>query len=246
MEFNGRVALVTGATSGIGRMVAVKLAHEGAHVLVSGRSVARGQRVVEFIRTNRGRADLLTAKLGTEEFARSLAHRAEAVSNGGVDILINCAGVGVVASTAETTTEMFDSIFDINVRTTFFLVAELAPRMAARGRGAVVNVSTMSAGLGIPDSAAYGASKAAVGLLTKAWASEFGPRGVRVNAVAPGHTATRGTERMKGLDGLASKTPVGRPATPDEVADAIVYLAGDRASYVQGAILPVDGGRSAL
>lgn len=145
------------------------------------------------------------------------------------------------------TEETFDGVFALNVKAPFFLVAELAPRMANRGRGAIVNVSTMVADYGAAGMSLYGASKAALSLLTKAWAAEYGPSGVRVNTVTPGPTRTEGTEGMgEALEQLASQAPAGRPATPDEIAEAIVFLATDRASFIHGANLAVDGGRTAI
>jgi NAD(P)-dependent dehydrogenase (short-subunit alcohol dehydrogenase family) len=134
----------------------------------------------------------------------------------------------------------------VNVRAPLFLVAELAPAMAARGHGAIVNVLSMVARFGMPGFALYGSTKAALMSLTQAWAAEFGPRGVRVNAVSPGPTRTEGTERFgPGLDRMATAAPAGRPAAPEEIAAAITYLAGREASFVQGAVLDVDGGRHA-
>jgi NAD(P)-dependent dehydrogenase (short-subunit alcohol dehydrogenase family) len=119
--------------------------------------------------------------------------------------------------------------------------------MAARGRGAIVNVTTMVAEFGQAEMALYGSSKAALVLLTKSWAAEYGPSGVRVNAVSPGPTRTEGTAAMgEGLDQLAALAPAGRPGTPEEIANAVVYLAGNEASFVHGAVLPVDGGRIAV
>jgi NAD(P)-dependent dehydrogenase (short-subunit alcohol dehydrogenase family) len=135
----------------------------------------------------------------------------------------------------------------VNVKVPFFLVAELAPAMAARGKGSIINVTTMVAQFGQPGMALYGSSKAALVLLTKAWAAEYGPSGVRVNAVSPGPTRTEGTAPMgQALDQLAATTPHGKPGLPDDIAAAITYLATDDAAYVHGAILPVDGGRTAV
>ena len=135
----------------------------------------------------------------------------------------------------------------MNVKVPFFLVAELAPAMAARGKGSIINVTTMVAQFGQPGMALYGSSKAALVLLTKAWAAEYGPSGVRVNAVSPGPTRTEGTAPMgEALDQLAAATPHGKPGTPDDIAAAITYLTTDDAAYVHGAILPVDGGRTAV
>ena len=133
------------------------------------------------------------------------------------------------------------------VKVPFFLVAELAPKMAERGHGAIVNVSTMVAEFGMAQMALYGSSKAALVLLTKSWAAEYGPSGVRVNAVSPGPTRTEGAAGMgEALDQLAAAAPAGRVGRPEEIASAIVYLASDEASFVQGVLLPVDGGRVAV
>ena len=246
MELTGKIALVTGSTSGIGRATAQALASRGAHVLVSGRNQERGAQVVAAIRGEGGKADFLPADLRDADSARDLAERA--VRTGGrVDILVNNAGIGAFGPTETTTEADFDAMYATNVKVPFFLVAALAPAMAERGEGAIVNLTTMVAGFGQAGAALYGSSKAAVSLLTKAWAAEFGPRGVRVNAVAPGPTRTEGTMPMgNGLDQLASGAPAARVAVPQEIAQAIAYLAGDGASFVQGAVLPVDGGRSAV
>ena len=145
------------------------------------------------------------------------------------------------------TEEAVEAVYSVNVKAPYFLVAELAPLMAQRGKGAIVNVSTMVAAFGVSGMSLYGSSKAAVNLLTKAWAAEYGPRGVRVNAVSPGPTRTEGTEAMgEALDQLAAQAPARRPATADEIAEAIVFLATDRSSFIQGANLAVDGGRTAV
>jgi NAD(P)-dependent dehydrogenase (short-subunit alcohol dehydrogenase family) len=133
------------------------------------------------------------------------------------------------------------------VKAPYFLVAELAPLMAKRGKGAIVNLSTMAADYGEPGMSLYGSSKAAINLLTKVWTAEYGPSGVRVNAVSPGPTRTEGTDAMgEGLVQLAAQGPAGRPATADEIAEAIVFLATDRSSFIYGAKLAVDGGRTAI
>ncbi|WP_250003100.1 SDR family oxidoreductase [Actinoplanes sp. M2I2] len=242
-EMSATTTLVTGATSGIGRATAIRLAELGSHVVLSGRDRERGEAAVAQIRDAGGRADFLVADLRDENGARRLAR--EAIRLGGkVDILVNNAGVYPFAATHEVTGEQYDAVYDINVRVPFFLVAELAPAMAERGDGAIVNVSTMVAGFGMPGAALYGSSKAAVVLLTKAWAAEYGPAGVRVNAVSPGPTLTEGAVGFAGS--LAGTLPAGRAADPREIADAIAFLISDRASFVHGAVLPVDGGRLAV
>ncbi|GAB2571562.1 SDR family NAD(P)-dependent oxidoreductase [Microlunatus antarcticus] len=246
-ELHGRTALVTGATSGIGRAVALALASQGAHVVVSGRDAARGDATVAEIRAAGGTADFAAADLADAGTARELAARATELGGGHVDILVNNAGVFPFGPTAGTTPADVDRVLAINVTAPYFLVAALAPAMAARGQGAVVNVTTMVAEFGAAGMGLYGASKAALVLLTKSWAAEYGPAGVRVNAVSPGPTRTEGTAAMgEALDQLAAAGPAGRPGLPEEVAEAVVFLAGDGAGFVHGAVLPVDGGRIAV
>jgi NAD(P)-dependent dehydrogenase (short-subunit alcohol dehydrogenase family) len=246
-DLSGRTALVTGGNSGIGRAVALDLAAHGAHVVLSGRDLARGEEVVATIRAAGGKADFVATSLSDESSARKLARTAVELGGGHVDVLVNNAGVFPFGPTDQATEADFDSVFAVNVKVPYFLVAELAPAMAARGKGAIINVTTMVAEFGQSGMSLYGSSKAAVALLTKAWAAEFGPSGVRVNAVSPGPTRTEGTAPMgEALDQLAATTPHGRPGLPEEIAPAVTYLAGDDASFVHGAILPVDGGRIAV
>jgi NAD(P)-dependent dehydrogenase (short-subunit alcohol dehydrogenase family) len=242
----GSIALVTGATSGIGKATALALAGRGARVLVSGRDAERGQAVVAAIRANGGEADFLEGDLEDADATRNLARRAVEIA-GHVDILVNNAGVFSFGSTAEMPLDTFHDVYATNVRAPFILVAELAPKMAEIGKGAIINVSSMVGDFGLAGLALYGSSKAALNLLTKAWAAEFGPNGVRVNAVSPGPTRTEGTAGQEdALVQFAAMAPAGHPATPEEIADAIVYLASDNASYVHGVVLPVDGGRAAV
>ena len=247
MTKNGLTALITGGTSGIGRAAANKLAQLGVRVLVVGRNQQRGDKTVAEIRAAGGKADFISSDLRDTSSAREVARKAVELGNGHVDILINNAGIFPFGPTDETTEEQFDTVYSLNVKVPYFLVAELAPLMAKRGKGAIVNVSTMAADFGMSGMSLYGSSKAAINLLTKAWAAEYGPRGVRVNAVSPGPTRTEGTDVMgEGLEQLAAQAPAGRPGTPDEIAEAIVFLATDPSSFIQGAKLAVDGGRSAI
>lgn len=240
-------ALVTGGTSGIGRAVANKLAQLGIHVLLVGRNAERGKKAVEQICAAGGKADFISSYLRDAATAREVAKKAVELGNGHVDILINNAGVFPFGPTHEMTEEIFDDVYSLNVKAPYFLVAELAPLMATRNKGAIVNVSTMAADYGAPGMSLYGSSKAAINLLTKAWAAEYGPKGVRVNAVSPGPTRTEGTDAMgEGLEQLATQAPAGRPAAADEIAEAIVFLATDRSSFIYGAKLAVEGGRTAV
>jgi NAD(P)-dependent dehydrogenase (short-subunit alcohol dehydrogenase family) len=245
-KLSGRTALITGATSGIGRATAVSLGALGAHVLVGGRDEARGADVVTTIRTAGGTADFIRGDLHDAASARTFAARAIELGGGHVDILVNSAGIFPFGPTAGADEHDIDAVYAVNVKVPFVLVGELAPAMAERGTGAIVNVLTMVADFGVPGMALYGSSKAALTLLTKAWAAEFGPSGVRVNAVSPGPTRTEGTAAMgDALDQLAAEAPAGRVGSPHEIASAITYLVTDEASFIHGAILPVDGGRVA-
>ncbi|GIM88337.1 short-chain dehydrogenase [Paractinoplanes toevensis] len=245
-ELAGRTALVTGGTSGIGRATAAALAALGATVVVSGRDAARGEETVRRIEQAGGVAHFVAADLRDEASARALAARATELA-GPVDILVNSAGIFPFGPTEKTTQEQFDEVYAVNVRAPYFLVAELAPAMASRGHGAIVNVTTMVAEFGAAGMGLYGSTKAAMVLLTKSWAAEYGPSGVRVNAVSPGPTRTEGTAAMgAALDQLAAAGPAGRPGTAEEIAAAIVFLTTGAASFVHGAILPADGGRIAV
>jgi NAD(P)-dependent dehydrogenase (short-subunit alcohol dehydrogenase family) len=246
-DFAGKTALVTGSNSGIGRVVAEQLAARGAHVIVTGRDQARGEETVAAIRQAGGKADFIASELSDIASVRALAERAAAAGGGHVDVLVNNAGLFPFAPTAQVPVEDFDVAFDVNVRAPFYLVAELAPEMAARGGGAIVNLTTMVANYGQAGMPLYGSTKAALQLLTKSWAAEFGPAGVRVNAVSPGPTLTEGTSGLADLlNQSAAAAPANRVGTPEEVANAIVFLASPAASMIHGAVLPVDGGRIAV
>jgi NAD(P)-dependent dehydrogenase (short-subunit alcohol dehydrogenase family) len=235
-------ALVTGATAGIGEATAVKLAGLGVSVIVHGRDAVRGAEVVKGIQAAGGQARFLAADLSNPDEARRLAQDA-----GEVDILVNNAGVYQFGSTADVDDATFSLHIDTNLRAPFLLVKHLAPGMAARGGGAIVNVSTFGASVAGKDGGIYGASKAALELMTLVWADEFGPGGVRVNAVAAGPTRTPGTAVYGEMaEALGKAFALGRTADPGEVAETIAFLASPAASYVNGAVLPVHGGLKAV
>ena len=181
---------MTGATSGIGRAVALQLARDGAEVLVHGRDAARGAETVKEITAAGGKASFVAADLGDAADVQRLAREV-----GDVDILINNAGIALFAPTAEFEVAAFDKMFASNVRAPFFLVAALAPGMAARGHGSIVSLSSMAGGVGLVGGAAYGATKASLEAMTRAWAAEYSASGVRVNAIAPGPVYTPITVR---------------------------------------------------
>jgi NAD(P)-dependent dehydrogenase (short-subunit alcohol dehydrogenase family) len=238
----GSTALVTGATSGIGRAVALQLGQLGAEVVVHGRSAERGAEVVQEIQNSGGKARFVAANLADADDVRRLAAEA-----GPVDILINNAGVYKFGATADTDDEFFDEHVNLNLRAPYILVQQLVPGMAKRGNGVVVNLSTVVATIPAQMGGIYGATKAGVELLTRVWADEFGRSGVRVNAVQAGPTETPGTAATPGLaEGLGALTTIGRAAKADEIANAITFLASPAASYINGAILQATGGQPAI
>ena len=242
MTLHGKSALITGGTSGIGRAVAERLAHEGAEAIITGRDEVRGREVVDAVKAAGGKARFIAADLASFADVRRLAEAA-----GDVDVLVNNAGVFPGGPTDQTTEDAFDVTFNVNVKAPFFLTAAIAPRMAAKGGGSIINISTMAATIGMNGLAVYGASKAAIESLTKAWTAEYAAQGVRVNTVAPGPTRTPASAAMGEMfEVLASSTPAGHGATPEEIANAVSFLASDEASFIYGAILPADGGRVAV
>jgi NAD(P)-dependent dehydrogenase (short-subunit alcohol dehydrogenase family) len=241
-----KTALVTGATSNIGRAVALAFAAEGAHVVVSGRNKQRGDEVVERIRSAGGRADFVAVDLdGTAKVSNALAEEATRVLGGRIDILVNNAGIFPGSTTPTVDEAMFDLVYAVNVKAPFFLTAAVAPAMAAAGGGAIVNLGSWVARLGLPVGALYASTKGAVETLTRAWAAEFGPAGVRVNAISPGvvRTPDLAEDQVHPAEGMMKGTPADASGSPDAVAHAAVYLASDEAAFVHGTVIDVDGGR---
>jgi NAD(P)-dependent dehydrogenase (short-subunit alcohol dehydrogenase family) len=240
-SLQGKTALVTGATSGIGRATANALAGAGATLLVHGRDATRGGEVVEELVAAGASARFLAAELADANQVDELA-----AAVGAVDILVNNGGLSAFGPSAEVEPENYEAMFAANVRAAFQLVAALAPGMADRGRGAIVSVSSMAGRIGLPGGAAYGGTKGALESMTRSWAAEFGPHGVRVNAVAPGPVFTGTSTPREFLEQLGAATALGRVAEPAEIADAIHFLVSPAAGYITGAVLAVDGGRTAI
>lgn len=247
MRLAGRTALVTGATSNIGRAIAEAYAAQGAHVVVSGRSAERGEEVVEGIRARGGRADFVQADLdGSAAASQTLAEQATRVLGGRIDILVNNAGIYPADSTAATDEKTFDQVYAVNVKAPFFLTAAVAPAMAEAGGGAIINLGSWIARLGIPVGALYSSTKGAMETLTRAWAAEFGSRGVRVNAISPGVVLTPAPGEEHPAEVMMRGTPANRMGTAEEIASAAVYLAADESAFVHGVVLDVDGGRTTV
>ncbi|MBQ1090083.1 SDR family NAD(P)-dependent oxidoreductase [Streptomyces sp. B93] len=246
-RLQGKRALVTGSTSNLGRAIAEAFAAEGAHVVVSGRSEARGVEVVDGIRSRGGRADFVRADLdGTAQACRALAVEATSALGGGIDILVNNAGIFPGDSTPDTDEKTFDQVYAVNVKSPFFLTAVIAPAMAEAGGGAIINLGSWVSRLGIPVAALYASSKGALETLTRAWSAEFGPRGVRVNAISPGVVNEVVPGEVHPGQLMMKGTPADGMGRPDAIAHAAVYLAGDEADFVHGIVLDVDGGRTTV
>jgi NAD(P)-dependent dehydrogenase (short-subunit alcohol dehydrogenase family) len=237
---NESVALVTGATSGIGKAAAFALAEQGYQVIVHGRDAARGAETVKAIEDRGGRARFVAADLADPAGVAALVAEA-----GPVEVLVNNAGFSWFGPTDQLDDATFDALFAANVRGAYQLVAALAPAMARRGHGSIVSVDSMAGHVGLPGAAAYGATKAALTAMSRAWAAEFSPDGVRVNTIAPGPAYTGGADEDL-IAGLGKTTLLGRAAQPEEIANVIAFLVSDKASYITGAVIPVDGGRTAI
>ncbi|WP_338703357.1 SDR family oxidoreductase [Streptomyces sp. Q6] len=248
-RLHGKTALVTGSTSNIGQAIAETFAAEGAHVVVSGRTVERGAAVVDGIRAAGGRADFVAADLdGSTELSRRLAEQATTALGGRIDILVNNAGVYPSPGTADTTENTFDHVYAVNVKAPFFLTATIAPAMVVSGGGTIINLGSWISRLGVPAGALYSSTKGAMETLTRAWAAEFGPQGVRVNAVSPGvilPPSTDGTAPHLGQI-MMHGTPAGTVGSPAAIAHAALWLASDEASFVHGTVVDVDGGRTGV
>jgi NAD(P)-dependent dehydrogenase (short-subunit alcohol dehydrogenase family) len=240
-------ALITGSTSNIGRAVALRFAEEGAGVVVSGRNVARGEAVRDEIRAAGGRAEFVRADLdGSKATSEALALSAAEALGGPIDVLVNNAGIFPGGPTADIDEETFDRVFAVNVRAPFFLTAAIAPGMAARGGGAVINLGSWITRLGLAGTAVYASSRAAMETMTRAWAAEFGPSGVRVNALSPGVVREQDPGADERGELLMVGTPAGASGRPRAIADAALYLASAESSFVHGIVLDVDGGRNAV
>jgi NAD(P)-dependent dehydrogenase (short-subunit alcohol dehydrogenase family) len=244
-RLDGRNALVTGSTAGIGVAIAQALAAAGAFVVISGRDHERGARIVARIADGGGRAAFAPADLARgQDSIRALADDATALAGGRIDVLVNNAAMLIdPAPTADVTGQLITSAFAVSVAAPFLLTGALAPPMIDRGWGAIVNVGSINGIVGMPQSALYSATKAALHSLTKSWAAEFARSGVRVNTVAPGPTATDfnlGREQL--LAPIVSRIPSGRMSTTAEVGAVVAFLASDAAANIHGATITVDGG----
>lgn len=246
-----KTALVTGASRGIGRATALALARAGANVLVHyGRSAPEAKSVVAAIRAKGGRADAVSADLGTSDGGPLLAKQVRSIAGDRLDVLVLNAGISKSARITDHTVEDFDNLFSTNVRGPFFLVQQLLP---ALGEGSnIVVISSLGArmvvgkpGVENPSILAYAATKGALETLVKNWAAILGPHGIRVNAVAPGVIDTEMSSFTKteaGREAALGMQSLKRIGKPEDIADVVAFLASDGARWITGASIPVDGG----
>lgn len=242
-DFTGRVAIVTGAGRGIGRSIAAGFAEAGATVVLTGRHEDELTAAAEQMG---GTTLPVCVDIAQPDEVECIAEEALRAF-GRIDVLVNNAGQGLVAPSEAVPLADWQRVLDVNLTGAFLLSRAAARTMLAAGRGAIVNVGSLTSYLGFPERAAYGASKAAIGQLTRTLASEWGPRGIRVNCVVPGFVATAPVRRLieqgtLDADRIGARTPLRRLGEPDDLVGPVLFLASDAARFVTGAALPVDGG----
>jgi 3-oxoacyl-[acyl-carrier protein] reductase len=246
-----KTALVTGASRGIGRATALALAEAGAHILVHyGRSAQEAESLVTTIQSKGGRADAISADLATPNGAAQLAEKVRSIVGDRLDVLVSNAGISKSARIADLTVEDFDNLYATNLRSPFFLVQQLLPIL---GDGSsIIMITSLAAhtvvgkpGLENPTVLAYASTKGALETLVRNWAAILGPRGIRVNAVAPGVIDTdmsNFTKTEVGRETALGMQALKRIGKPEDVADVVAFLASDKARWITGASIPVDGG----
>ena len=243
MRLNDKVAIVTGAAQGIGLATAIRFATEGARVVVADLSAARVEAAVASLRAAGGRA--LGCLVDVTDRVTIDAMVAEVRAEWGrIDVLINHAGITKDARLAKMSAAQFDSVIAVNLKGVFECTQAVAESMVAQGSGSIVNASSVVGLYGNFGQTNYAATKAGVIGLTKTWARELGPKGVRVNAVCPGFVKTAILETIPDevMQKMVAKVPLGRLGTPEEIAAVYTFLASDDASYLNGAVIEVSGG----
>jgi 3-oxoacyl-[acyl-carrier protein] reductase len=243
-SLSGKTALVTGASRGIGRASALALGRAGAQVLVH---YARGEKeadaVVGDIRRLGGRAEKLAADLALKDGSHQLAKQVRGIVGERLDILVANAGISSPTSIEQTTVDDFDKLYAVNVRAPYFLVQQLLPIMCKDS--SIILVSSLAAHAAVGNISAYAATKGAVATMVKHFAAALGPKGIRVNAVAPGVVATESSSLTKteaGREATLGMQALKRIAQPDDIGGVVVFLASEEARWITGATIPVDGG----
>jgi NAD(P)-dependent dehydrogenase (short-subunit alcohol dehydrogenase family) len=253
MRLQGKAAIVTGSTSGIGRATAILFALEGAAVAIAGRGEETGEAVVQEILSRGGQAFYLRTDVSVRGDCERLVQETVA-RYGKLDILFNNAGIGLWKHLLETTDDDWDRVFSTNLRGMFFMTRAAVPEMAKAGGGSILNCGSIREIMPSPDLVAYGATKGGIAAFTRALALDLAPMAIRANCIAPGYIRTRNwddwfdslglsdDERQRTIDEAANRHPVKRVGTPQDIAYAALYLASDEASFVTGAWLLIDGG----
>ncbi len=245
MILEDKVAIITGAGSGMGRADALLLAKEGAKVVVVDKDKEGAEETVRQVQAQRGDAIMIIADIAkTEDVKKMVEEVIEKYEK--IDILVNNAGILLTHPITETTDEEWDQIFDTNIKGMFLCSREVVPYMLKQGKGKIINISSCGGDVAFPGSAPYCASKAAINMFTKGMAYDYGAKGINVNAVAPGFTKTPMVKELMADEmvkkGLLANIPAGRFAEPEDIAQAVLWLASDASDYCHGVVINIDGG----
>jgi NAD(P)-dependent dehydrogenase (short-subunit alcohol dehydrogenase family) len=245
MRLKGKVAIVTGGGTGIGKAIALEFVKEGAKVAITGRRSNKLQEVVDTIKKNGGEAIAITGDVSKpSDVDRIVKTTVDTYKR--LDILVNCAGVLFSAELAHHTEKIWDETIDINLKGSFLCIQRAVPEMLKQGKGKIINISSIAGQIGFPNSVAYCASKGGIMGMTKALAMELAPLKINVNDLAPGDTETPLNEHLlkdpEYLRGRVENTPYGRVGKVSDIAPGAVYLASDESDFVNGITLTIDGG----
>ena len=245
MRLKGKVALVTGGGTGIGKGIALEFAKEGAKIAITGRRLDKLQEVVEAIKKNGGEAIAIKGDVSNpSDVDRMVKTTVDTFKR--LDILVNCAGVLYSANLAQHTQKIWDETIDINLKGSFLCIQRAVPEMLKQGKGKIISISSIAGQIGFPNSVAYCASKGGIMGMTKALAMELAPLKINVNDIAPGDTETPLNEHLlrdpEYLKGRVENTPYGRVGKVSDIAPGAVYLASDESDFVNGITLTIDGG----
>jgi len=252
MRLLNKVAVITGGNSGIGRATAIRFALEGAKVVIGARDIDAGKEVVDFIKKNGGKSVFVKTDVASEVSVKNLVDFAVKLF-GRIDIMFNNAGVDLAKPVTETSEEELNSVLNVNLKGVFYGCKYAIPYMSKQGNGSIINTASTAGIVGLPNMAAYSASKGGVVLLTKEMAIDYAKKGIRVNCVCPGAIMTPMLKKFidkspnpeETIKNLGEMHPIGRIGKPEEIANAVLFLASDESSFVTGHALIVDGGLTA-